>query len=531
MGRRILERIERYSALKRTARESCKSCLSHNSMLAAGLVLALGAAVSAQGNFLKADGIYLRNGNGKGDTAWLFGVNFGGLFVHEPWMSPLAGANSEWDSRTLLIQRFGAVQAQKLLDTYWDSWATAADFKNMAAEGLNCVRMPVYFLDYMDDNGVWRKDSAGNIDFHRIDRLVADAKQAGVYTVLDLHGAPGSQNGNQHSGKQTGANLYTTARYQEMFVDFWATMAAHFKDENAVAGYDLLNEPSQNFPSAMGQNVVDLYDRAYKAIRKVDDNHVIFMEATWTWNLLPDPAAKGWSNVSYSLHYYKWEQNGDYAAMKTFLDQKFTDAKKWGVQYKVPHFAGEFTLFTNPQVWDYGMTRMAKEDWHWTIWSYKVTGNGSSWGLYTSKETAPNTPNVQTDSYDQILQKWGRWNTANYFTRNPMVGDVLKKVAAFRKTVRPSNVPVGLARSAQSNHVGADLAVRVSGGALVATLPHSGPWAATLRNLQGAIVREAAGTGNILALDAKGLENGVYTLTVAGAAVGPIRSTRILFGR
>jgi endoglucanase len=480
------------------------------------------AFAGAETNFLKADGMYLRDQGGKGDTAWLYGVNFGGLFVHEPWMSPLLGANTEWDSRATLTQRFGAVQAQKLLDTYWDSWASAQDFKNMAADGLNCVRMPVYFLDYMDDNGVWRKDSAGAIDFRRIDRLVRDAGAAGVYTVIDLHGAPGSQNGNQHSGKTTGSNLYTTPRYQDMLVQFWDGMATHFKDNPFVAGYDLLNEPSQNFPSAMGQNVVDLYDRSYQAIRKVDTNHVVFMEAIWAWNLLPDPKTKGWKNVAYSLHYYKWEQNTDYNVMKAFFDAKVADAKKWTLQYNVPHLAGEFTLFGNAQVWDYWMPQLTRENWNWTIWSYKVTGTNSSWGMYTAKDAAPNTPNVQTDSYDQILQKWGRWNTPAYFTRNPMVADALKKASALRKTVRPSASPVAvLSRTVHTESEG--LSVRVAAETIRITIPDpvpgaaaTGRWIVTLRDVQGAVVGQSVQWSRSFGLDAKRFRNGVYGLTVIG---------------
>jgi aryl-phospho-beta-D-glucosidase BglC (GH1 family) len=476
----------------------------------AAFTAALPAQAQTAKGFLKTDGIHIRDDGGKGDTVWLYGVNFGGLFVHEPWMSPLIGANTEWDSRTLLETRFGKAQAQKLLNTYWDSWATATDFKNIAADGMNCVRMPVYFLDYMDDNGNWRKDSTGAIDFSRIDKLVRAAADNGVFTIIDLHGAPGSQNNNQHSGKTTGANLYTTARYQEMLVTWWTEMARHFKDNTAVAGYDLLNEPSQNFPSAMGQNVVDLYDRCYKAIRAVDENHIIFMEATWTWNLLPDPATKGWTNVSYSLHYYKWEQNADFNAMKTFIDQKVSDAKTWQAKYKVPHFAGEFTWFTNPQVWDYGMTAAVQGNWNFAFWSYKVKDAGSSWGLYTAKNGAPNIPDVSKDTYDQILKKWGSWDTPTYFTRNPMVADAVKKAANLRKSLHATAIP--------ERKTGKTFAIlQSSGSTLILDLHESGHWNVTLRDLRGKAVRGMRVEGRVADLEVAGVEPGVYTVTAQGS--------------
>lgn len=464
---------------------------------------------AAQGDFLKTDGQVIRNRSGQGDTVWLYGVNFGGLFVHEVWMSPLLGANTEWDSRATLTSRFGAAQAQKLLDTYWDSWATADDFKKIAADGMNTVRMPVYFLDFMDDNGVWRKDSSGAIDFRRLDRLVNAAAKEGVYTLLDLHGAPGSQNGDRHSGKTTGANLYTTPRYQAMLVDFWLKVAEHYRDHPAIAGYDLMNEPSQTFPAAMGQNVVDLYDRCYKAIRTVDTNHIVWMEAIWAWDLLPDPKAKGWKNVAYSLHYYKWTENLDYNAMKGFIDAKVNDARKWGAQYNVPHLAGEFSFFGNPQVWNYSMDKITRENWHWTLWSYKVTDRNSSWGLYTANDGGPNKPNVATDSYEQILKKWGSWNTAAYFTRNPMVGDAAKNAAGLRKAVRPIPVPVAPAAPARGR-----MGLRVTGTLLRAEMPGDGTWTVAIGDTRGKTVRRAARRGRGFTVPIDGLANGAYGVTV-----------------
>ena len=121
----------------------------------------------------------MRNHEGKGDTVWLYGANFGGLFVHESWMSPLQGQPTEWESRAALTTRFGEAAKAKILNTYWNSWATAKDFQLMAAEGMNSVRLPFYYLDFMDDQGNWKLDSAGNKDFSQLDRLVKSASAVG----------------------------------------------------------------------------------------------------------------------------------------------------------------------------------------------------------------------------------------------------------------------------------------------------------------------------------------------------------------
>ena len=96
-----------------------------------------------------------------------------------------------------------------------------------------------------------------------------------------------------------------------------------------MAGYDLLNEPSETFPRRMGDQVVSLYDRLYQAIRAIDPDHIIIMEAIWWWDTLPNPQQKNWENVVYSLHYYQWQNNEDFTVMKNAVDGWIQDAQKW----------------------------------------------------------------------------------------------------------------------------------------------------------------------------------------------------------
>lgn len=489
-----------------------------SSIRAAAFSLIVLAASHARIGFLKTDGIHIRDNDGKGDTVWLYGVNYGGLYVHEPWMSPLSGVNSEFASRNTLASRFGAANAWKMLGTYWDSWAGAKDFELMAREGMNVVRMPVFYLDFMDDQGNWRKKADGSIDFDRLDRHVADAKANGVYTIIDLHGAPGGQNGADHSGRTGEKLLYSQTRYQDMMVKFWEGVAEHYKDEGAVAGYDLMNEPSPTFPGEMGNETVEIYDRCYKAIRQLDTNHVIYLEATWTWPRLPNPTVRGWKNVAYSLHYYKWQNNGDFNVMKQALDGWLANAKTYMAQYKVPHLAGEFTLFGNPQSWEYGLRRMVEDNWHWTVWNWKVTGSNSSWGVYTAKDAGPNTPNVSTMTQEEITARWGRWNTEAYFTRNPMVADAIKKATALRKVIRPTPTSV-------TPRPGA-IPIRRAAGSWILDMPESRNWKLTVRTAQGRTVSTAHPDGSRPTLVLTGLDAGIYSVTAEGG--GKILRTRLI---
>jgi hypothetical protein len=82
-------------------------------------------------DFLKVDGESIRDNFGEGKAVHLYGTNLGGWRLHEPWMSPLAGASNEWDARNILTDRFGKDAVWDLYNAYWDSWITEIDFKNL----------------------------------------------------------------------------------------------------------------------------------------------------------------------------------------------------------------------------------------------------------------------------------------------------------------------------------------------------------------------------------------------------------------
>ena len=398
------------------------------------LSLALCAVPARAEGFLKAVGSEIRADGGAGPTVVLNGANIGGL-VHEPWMSPLYAdeAASDWQAYAVLDERFGEERRREAFSTYRSSWLTEKDFELMAREGMNVVRLPVYYQWLMDTNGNWLTDASGKIDFSKLDWAIETAGKHGLWTIVDLHGAPGSQNGADHSGEAgNGAKLFTDnpgrTKYQNMTLKWWRGVAEHLANNPLVAGYDVLNEPSRTFSNAMEQDVVDLYKKIYPEIRAVDTNHVVIFEAIWTWNKLQKPANYGWKNVMYELHCYGWDHIGDdkLAGMKGFVDGQISDANRYRPDYGVPLLIGEYTFFSSAAAWEYGLGKYRDNGISWTVWTWKVKGPGSSWGVYTNKDD--NTPSVKWNDFATILDHWGKWSTAEHFKRNDMVADAIRKV-------------------------------------------------------------------------------------------------------
>ena len=308
--------------------------------------------------------------NEKGEKVFIKAVNAGGLFIQEEWMC----ATDLVDHLTLcetLESRFGKEKALELIGIYESAFWTENDFDNVECD------------------------------------------ERDIYVILDLHGAYGSQNGSDHSGDTSGANLFGSEENESRTVELWKTVAARYRDRDIIAGYDLLNEPT-------GANDLQrwaFYDRLYDAVRSVDDRHIIIIESVWETKNLPDPAFFEWENVAYSYHNYCWEGVGNAEKLNEFTDTKVADYV--ALTYEVPVFVGEFTCFEEEAAWEHTLSEYTENNVNYAVWTYKVYGTDTSWGIYSGAPTEKVDP--FTDSYEEIA----RQTTENY-TPYPMYERLFK---------------------------------------------------------------------------------------------------------
>lgn len=371
--------------------------------------------------FLKAVNSDIRTNNGKGEVILLKGVNAGGLFVIEEWMSPVS-AYTQSEMESVLNSRFGD-DAKELLNIFMDNWWTEEDFDNVAEMGFNLIRLPLLWTTLQNSDYTYKENA-----FARMDWFIEQAARRGIYTILDLHGAHGSQNGKHHSGDvSTGGALYSSEENMSLTEELWVTIAKRYKDNPFVAGYDLLNEPEGTPGGIMSANTPhwDYYDRLYKAIRQVDPNHIIIMEAVWEIYSLPNPLVYNWENVVYQCHFYCWNNYSNYTTQKNFMDTKKQYSRL--SNYNVPQFIGEYSFFDNPYSWNYGLSVFDSEGWSSAVWTYKVMGN-NSWGIYIS-DSENLRVNPYLDSYEEIRDKWSALRTSENFVANEWLYDILKEYA------------------------------------------------------------------------------------------------------
>ncbi|MDR3345488.1 MAG: glycoside hydrolase family 5 protein [Oscillospiraceae bacterium] len=345
--------------------------------------------------------------NAANNEIYLRGTNAGGWLVFEQWMCAIENAPDQQTIISTLTERFGEETCDELLDVYRDNFWQEQDFDNCAELGLNVIRLPFNVYSFASADGVLKDDI-----FSRLDWFVDNCGKRGIYVILDMHGAFGSQNGNDHTGIiNDGRQLYYNAENRAKTIALWTRIAEHYKDNPAVAGYDLLNEPTADTGST-GEMQWDFYDELYDAVRAVDPNHIIIMEACWTFLDLPHPLRYGWKNVMYEYHYYAWDHDKEpeFIKLHTAMQIIATGA----MLHNVPVLVGEFTFFDQADAWHYGLDSFNKVKWNWTTWTYKILGT-SSWGLYNyfpeDEGYFPGRADILNDSEATIREKWSKIGT------------------------------------------------------------------------------------------------------------------------
>lgn len=386
------------------------------------------ASAITQAGFLSTNGKNIVNSNG--DNVYLRGVNVGGWLVQEQWMCPVLIHPQEnmRDHKTMLDtlkERFGAEVRDELIAVYEDNYWTETDFDNCASMGMSVIRLPFSYMNLviLDEGPDFHKLKPNA--FSRFDWFVEEAGKRGIYVILDMHGAFGSQNGKDHSGEiNDGWQLYNDQANMQKTIWLWGEIAKHFNGNPVVAMYDILNEPG---PQARTINHVqwNLFDKIYTEIRKHDPSHIISMESCWDAVHLPRPEQYSWKNVVYQYHYYDWNNITNAEGLNGFTDSKIADIDAGN--YNVPTFVGEFTYFDQVSSWDYALNVFNQQGWHWTSLSYKVMQEMGSWGIYHHN---PQRANIQTDTEQQIREKWSMVG-AEYAKPNPMIKSEIEKKTPY----------------------------------------------------------------------------------------------------
>ena len=148
--------------------------------------------------------------------------------------------------------------------------------------------------------------TANQDGFARIDSVVGWCREPGLALILDKHDAPGGQTGDNIDDSYGYPWLFESEASQQLFCNIWKKIAAYYKNEPVILGYELANEPIAPYFSNMEElngKLESLYKRATAAIREADTNHIILLGgAQWNGNFRPFTDFTFDDKIMYTCH-------------------------------------------------------------------------------------------------------------------------------------------------------------------------------------------------------------------------------------
>jgi len=292
------------------------------------------------------------------------GTNLGNWLVPEGYMFKFKNVNSP----KLINQAFSEIMGPEDVKAFWkkyqDTYITAADIHFLKASGMNSIRIPFNYRLFTAES--YMGENNPNRGFELLDRVIGWCKKEGLYVILDMHAAPGGQTGDNIDDGYGYPFLFKSKASQQLTIDIWHRIAAHYAKSTTVMGYDLLNEPIATYFKAdeFNQYLEPLYQKITKSIRLVDKNHIVILGgAQWDSNFKPFGPPFD-SKLIYQFHKY-WTEP---------VQNVIQDYVDFSNKYNVPIYCGE--TGENKDEWVKTFKNLLeKNNIGWHYWPYKKLDN------------------------------------------------------------------------------------------------------------------------------------------------------------
>ncbi|XP_017219420.1 probable glucan 1,3-beta-glucosidase A isoform X1 [Daucus carota subsp. sativus] len=200
-----------------------------------------------------------------------------------------------------LANGYGPDKAKEVLKTHRDGFVTEQDFDFLYRHGINTVRIPVGWWIASDPNPP-APFIGGTLD--ALDNAFSWAQAYNIKCIIDLHAAPGSQNGMEHSASRDGTTGWPTPSHISQTLNVIKFLASRYAEHPALLGIELLNEPSAwTVPLDI---LISYYQQGYQIVRKYSPTaYVIVCQRIGNADPIEIYQADiGSRNVVVDLHYY-----------------------------------------------------------------------------------------------------------------------------------------------------------------------------------------------------------------------------------
>src|SRR5665213_385565 len=344
-------------------------------------IVLIPSALSAQpARFITVKGKNIIGPNNK--PFLIRGTNLGNWLVPEGYMFKFKSVNSPRLINEALTELLGPEEMTVFWKRYQDTYISERDIHFLKASGMNSIRIPFNYRLFTSESYCGQNNP--NRGFELLDRVIGWCKKEGLYVILDMHCAPGGQTGDNIDDGYGYPFLFKSSSMRQLTADIWKRIAAHYKNETIVMGYDLLNEPIATYFNAAELNpyLEPVYKEIAKAIRTVDKNHILFIGgAQWDSNFKPFGPPFD-NKLVYTFHKY-WTEPVQ-KVIQDYID--FRDKNN------VPIYCGETGENTDEWVKTF-KDLLEKNNIGWHFWPYKKPDNTR--GIVTFSAPA---------GYDKIIE-------------------------------------------------------------------------------------------------------------------------------
>ncbi len=321
-------------------------------------ILLFHSVAYTQSSFVYTKGKEILTPDGK--SLLIKGTNLGNWLLPEGYMFKFEKVNAPWMIEQVLLELIGPTANSLFWKRYMDQYITENDIRILKEIGSNSVRLPFDYRLFTNESYLGANDSSRG--FYYIDKILNWCKKYQLYVLLDMHGAPGGQTGDNIDNSYGYPFLYTDSGCQQQTIAIWKRIATRYRNEPIILGYDLLNEPIAHFfeQNKLNPLLEPLYRRIVNAIRQVDKNHLIFLEgAQWAsqFNIFSKPFD---DKLVYSFHKYWTDTTQE-------VIQPYVDFRN---RFNVPIYVGE--TGENDDHWILAFRKLLEVNnigWHY--WPYK----------------------------------------------------------------------------------------------------------------------------------------------------------------
>lgn len=274
-----------------------------------------------------------------------------------------------------------------------------------------------------DDYDAWLEG-----ELKKLDAALPLCASNGLRVVVDLHSPPG---GKATSGGYVGADdrFFTDPLCQAKFVRVWERITARYRGAAPIWGFDLVNEPVEDFVEEGCDDWQGLAERAARAIRAIDPARTLIVEpAAWGGpGGLADLVPLSVSNVVYSVHMYlphAFTHQGVHGPGPAYRYPGLIEGKTWGKtqleaalqpvvdfqrRYGVHIYIGEFSAIRwAPE----GSSARYLSDLidifeaHQWDWSYHAFREWSGWSVEHGEDRNETQPARQPTERERLLRGW-----------------------------------------------------------------------------------------------------------------------------